>query len=188
MSELSFDAPALPGAQEVVGYWRAAGPAKWFARDDAFDRDFRSRFLGAHFAAARGELSAWEETPDGVLALMVLLDQFPRNAFRGTGHMFATDGLALAIARRAVEAGRDRLIDTELRHFIYLPFEHAEDLAAQTESVSLMSALDAETLRWAIIHRDIIVRFGRFPHRNASLGRESTPDEQRFLDEGGFAG
>ncbi|OZI53533.1 DUF924 family protein [Bordetella genomosp. 5] len=188
MTELSFDPPSALTPEEVVRFWRAAGPARWFARDEAFDRDFRARFLGAHFAAARGELAAWEGTVDGVLALLILLDQFPRNAFRGTGHMFATDGLALAIARRAIQAGNDRKVDIEMRHFIYLPFEHAEDLAAQTESVSLMSDLDAETLRWAIIHRDIIVRFGRFPHRNASLGRDSTIEEQRFLAEGGFAG
>ncbi|OZI58900.1 DUF924 family protein [Bordetella genomosp. 1] len=183
---MTHDTPAP--AHAVVSFWRDAGPAKWFARDDAFDAAFRARFLDTHFAAARGERSDWEGSAEGVLALLILLDQFPRNAFRGTAHMFATDGLALAIARRAVAAGLDVQVEPLLRHFIYLPFEHAEDIDAQNEGVSLMSGLDADTLRWAIIHRDIIVRFGRFPHRNASLGRTTTEAEQRFLDEGGFAG
>lgn len=142
-------------SSDVLDFWRHAGPQRWFARDVAFDREFRERFLEAHFAAARGELFDWEGSADGVLALLVLLDQFPRNAFRGTGHMFATDGLALAVARRAVAHGLDREVDTELRAFIYLPYEHAENIDAQQEGVELMTHLGGETLRFAIIHRDL---------------------------------
>lgn len=179
---------AVAGIDAVLSFWREAGPKRWFARDEAFDTNFRDRFLALHYAAARGELAAWEEQADGVLALLILLDQFPRNAFRGTAHMFATDGLALAVARRAVARGLDLLVDQSLRAFVYLPYEHAENLAAQQEGVRLMVPLGGETLRYAEIHRDIIARFGRFPHRNASLGRETVEDEQYFLDNGGFAG
>lgn len=183
MSDLNSVTPAA-----VVDFWRDAGPAAWFARDAAFDRRFHDRFLAAHYAAARGELSAWEETPEGVLALLILLDQFPRNAFRGTGHMFATDGLALAIAQRAVTRGLDLKVPEAMRAFIYLPYEHAENLVAQDEAIRLMRPLGGELLRYAEIHRDVIARFGRFPHRNPSLGRATSEEEQNFLDNGGFSG
>lgn len=177
----------LPSPAEIVAFWTQAGPARWFAKDDAFDAELRRLFLDAHMAAARRELDAWRDTPEGVLALMILLDQFPRNAFRGTGHQFATDPLALAIARRAVERGQHLAFDFPLRNFILLPFEHSERLEDQDRYMAL-AADDAESLRWGEIHRDIIVRFGRFPHRNRALGRETTPDEQAFLDADGFAG
>ncbi|WP_459614336.1 DUF924 family protein [Bordetella sp. 2513F-2] len=180
--------PDIPPAGEVVAFWREAGPAAWFAKDDAFDALLRRRFLGAHLAAARGALAHWAGTVEGALALMILLDQFPRNAFRGTAHMYATDGLALAHARRAIAVGLDRQAEPALRQFFYLPLEHAEDPEAQAQCVALMAELDPDALRWAELHRDIILRFGRFPHRNAMLGRVTTEDEQRFLDEGGFAG
>ncbi|OZI70709.1 DUF924 family protein [Bordetella genomosp. 12] len=183
---MSSSSTCQPSA--VLAFWRQAGPQRWFTRDVAFDDDFRRRFLEAHYAAARGELAGWEADAEGVLALLVLLDQFPRNAFRGTGHMFATDGLALAVARRAVARGLDVKVEPELRPFIYLPYEHAENNEAQEEGVRLMTPLGGETLRFAVIHRDIIARFGRFPHRNASLGRETSSEEQHFLDSGGFAG
>ncbi len=172
----------------MVGFWRQAGPRRWFARDADFDREFRECFLEVHYAAARGELAHWEGDAEGVLALLVLLDQFPRNAFRGTAHMFATDGLALVVARRAVARGLDLAVEAELRPFIYLPYEHAENIAAQEEAVRLMTPFGGETLRYALIHRDVIARLGRFPHRNASLGRDTLPEEQYFLDNGGFAG
>ncbi len=175
-------------AAAVVTFWHEAGPARWFAKDAAFDADFAGRFLDLHMAAARGEHEAWLASPDGALALMILLDQFPRNAFRGTGHMFATDGLALAYAHRAIDAGHDRQVDAALQQFFYLPLEHAEDLAQQDRSVALARRLDAEFLKWAVLHQDVIRRFGRFPHRNALLGRQTTADEQAFLDGGGFAG
>jgi len=119
---------------------------------------------------------------------MVLLDQFPRNAWRGNPHMLATDGKALAAAKQAIEAGFDRECDPALRRFFYLPFMHSEVLAEQERSVELNAALDDNTQRFAVLHRDIVARFGRFPHRNRMLGRPSTAQEQKFLDEGGFAG
>lgn len=174
--------------EQVIAFWRDAGPARWFQKDEEFDRRFRERFITAHEAAAAGELAGWQGSAEGMLALLILLDQFPRNAFRGTKRMFATDTLALDLAHRAVAAGFDLDVEPELRAFMYLPMEHAESLAEQERAVELTRPLDAETYRWAVIHRDIIARFGRFPHRNALLGRTTTADEQRFLDEGGFAG
>ncbi|HSV46069.1 MAG TPA: DUF924 family protein [Ramlibacter sp.] len=175
-------------AADVVAFWRAAGPDRWFRKDQAFDTQFRERFLAAHEAAARGEHGDWAQDADGALALLILLDQFPRNAFRGSARMFATDAQARAVAVAALAAGHDQQVAPELRNFFYLPFSHSEALADQDRAVTLARALDSDTLRWAILHREIIERFGRFPHRNAVLGRSTTPEEQRFLDEGGFAG
>jgi uncharacterized protein (DUF924 family) len=179
---------ALPSAPDVVRFWREAGPRRWFAKDDAFDAEFKSRFEAVHHAAATGALDAWAGDAEGALALLVLLDQFPRNAWRGSGHMFATDGKALAVAHAAVEAGHDRQVDPALRPFFYLPFMHSESLAEQERSVALNAELDADTQRYAVLHRDIIARFGRFPHRNKVLGRRTTAEEQQFLDRGGFSG
>lgn len=173
---------------EVVAFWRDAGPDRWFAKDDAFDRRFRTQCLALYESAARGDLASWAETPEGALALVLLLDQFPRNCFRGTARMFATDPLALQVADAAIAAGQDTAVEPDLRVFFYLPFEHSEDLADQDRSVMLAQPLSEEYLKYAVLHRDIILRFGRFPHRNAILGRSSTPEEQQFLDEGGFAG
>ena len=178
----------LPSSHEVAAFWREAGPARWFAKDEAFDAEFKSRFEAAHHAAASGMLDAWANEADGALALLVLLDQFPRNAWRGSAHMFATDGKARAIARAALAAGLDQQVESTLRPFFYLPFMHSESLADQERSVELNAALDANTQRFAVLHRDIVARFGRFPHRNPMLGRETTPEEQAFLDQGGFAG
>ncbi len=173
---------------DVLSFWSAVGPDAWFKKDSAIDARC-SAFEAAHHAAARGDLSAWEESAEGALALILLLDQIPRNVYRGSAHAFATDPLALAIADRALKAGHHRAIDLPLRIFFYLPFEHAEDLAAQARCVALMEATgDAEYAKYARVHRDIIARFGRFPHRNAALGRATTPEEQAFLDAGGFAG
>lgn len=172
---------------DVVGFWKEAGPQKWFAKDDAFDAEFRRRFHDAHVAAARRELDHWMETPEGALALMILLDQFPRNSFRGTAHQFATDPLALMFANQAVERGHHLAFEPELRNFVILPFEHSERMEDQDRYLALADG-DEELVKWGKVHRDIIVRFGRFPHRNAMLGRETTPEEQAFLDEGGFGG
>ena len=177
----------LPPSHDVIRFWREAGPARWFKKDAAFDAEFKARFETAHHAGATGALDAWTADAEGALALLVLLDQFPRNAWRGSGHMFATDGKALAVARAAVDAGFDRRVDDALRAFFYMPFMHSESLADQERCVELCADLP-DNLRFAILHRDIIRRFGRFPHRNAALGRATTPEEQRFLDEGGFAG
>ncbi|MBX3659377.1 MAG: DUF924 family protein [Ramlibacter sp.] len=180
--------PTLPSVSDVIHFWREAGPSKWFRKDEAFDTAFRNRFLAAHEAAVRGELSAWSTTADGALALLVLLDQFPRNAFRGTARMFATDAQARDVARAALAAGQDQQTDEALRNFFYLPFMHSEDPSDQDLAEELTRPLDPENHKFAVIHRDIIRKYGRFPHRNAVLGRATTPDEQQFLDDGGFAG
>lgn len=178
----------LPAAQDVVKFWRDAGPAKWFSKNAAFDAAFSGQFHDLHYCAARQELEDWINDPESALALILLLDQYPRNAFRGTGHMFATDGLALRYARQALAAGFLPRIEPALRNFVCLPFMHAEGLSVQEEAVALYRAHVPDSLSWALEHHDIIQRFGRFPHRNAELGRTTTVQEQQFLDEGGFAG
>jgi uncharacterized protein (DUF924 family) len=175
-------------AAAAVQFWRDAGAAKWFAKNDDFDTQFRNRFMHDHMAAAQRRYDDWIHTPEGSLALIILLDQFPRNAFRDTAHMFATDGLALHFARKALELGHPANIEKELRAFMYLPFEHAEDIDCQETAVQLCTELGGSTLDFAIIHHDIIFRFGRFPHRNPVLGRDTTDEEKAFLAEGGFKG
>lgn len=195
---------ALAQAQDIVAFWEAAGPRRWFRKDGAFDEALRERFLAAHEAAARGECEAWAGHATGSLALLILLDQFPRNAFRQTPRMYATDAQARAVADRAIAAGHDRAVPAVLRQFFYLPFMHSEALADQARSLALYAALAAEqaagqaekageasprdATRHAREHHDIVTRFGRFPHRNAVLGRSSTAQELAFLNEGGFAG
>jgi len=178
--------PALPS--DVIAFWSEAGPSLWFAKQEAFDRRFRETFMEAHEAACRGDLDHWQRTPGGALALVLLLDQFPRNAFRGTTRMYASDARALRTASTAIAAGHDRHIDADLRLFFYLPFAHSEVLADQERSVALCRDLDESSLAHAEGHRDIVKRFGRFPHRNVILGRDTTEEEQRFLDEGGYSG
>jgi len=176
-------------AREVVDYWRRAGEAgRWFRKDAAFDRDFGTRFRALHEAAAAGRLDGWADTAEGALALLILLDQYPRNAFRDTAHMYACDAQARRIARAALAAGHFERLEPALRLFLCLPFAHSEALADQDLSVELNARLDAESRRHAEGHRDIVRRFGRFPHRNALLGRESTVEEMEFLRGGGFAG
>ncbi len=176
-------------SSDIVTFWREAGPKAWFTKNDAFDDEIRRRFLAIHEAAAAGILTDWETTAEGALALLILLDQFPRNMFRGTARMFATDPLARAVAAGAIVRGFDAKAETQMRSFFYLPFEHSEDIADQQRSVAFYRAVgDASDLKWAEIHADIIKRFGRFPHRNAALGRVTTPEEQAFLDGGGFSG
>ena len=172
----------------VTAFWRAAGPRRWFLKDHGFDQIFRHAFLERHLAAAKGELNGWLTSSEGALALMLLLDQFPRNAFRGTAHMYATDPLARQLAARAVDAGLDQAIEPELRVFFLLPFSHAESLAEQQRAIELARRISAEQEGYARHHHDIIERFGRFPHRNRILGRETTPEEQAFIDGGGFRG
>lgn len=174
-------------AESVIDFWREAGPARWFRQDADFDARFRERFLHMHHAAARRELDAWNGDSEGALALQILLDQLPRNAFRGDAHAFATDALARHLADRAIAAGLDAAIELEMRVFLYLPFEHSESMPDQERAVALILPLGDELLRYAQIHRDVIARFGRFPHRNTVLGRVTTPEEQAFLDAGGFS-
>ena len=180
--------PPLPSSDTLLQFWREAGPQRWFRRDDGFDAGFRERFLAAHEAAATGQLDDWGATPDGALALVLLLDQFPRNAFRGTPRMYATDAQARAAADAAIAAGHDLAVDPQLRPFFYLPFMHSEALPDLERCVALNDAIGGEPARYARHHRDIVARFGRFPHRNAVLGRPSSEQEERFLAEGGFTG
>lgn len=188
MNEALPDTPA-----EILSWWRAAGRERWFGAGAAFDADVRARLLPAHEAAAAGQLVSWEETPEGAAALLILLDQVPRNVFRATPRAFATDHRARAVAERAIARGFDdaREVNTapSLRGFFYLPFMHAEDAACQQRCVHLYRAAgDEEGLAFALLHQDAIARFGRFPHRNPILGRAMTPDEQAYLDAGGFQG
>jgi uncharacterized protein (DUF924 family) len=176
-------------AAQVVAFWRDAGYQRWFERDAAFDAQCHARFLDAHFAASRRELDHWMGDADGALALVLLLDQIPRNIFRGSAHSYATDPLALHYAAAAIDAGFDREVDPMLRIFFYMPFEHSEELADQQRALALTAALDdASYSRYAVLHRDVIARFGRFPHRNVALGRINTPEEQAWLDAGGGFG
>lgn len=173
----------------VIAFWRAAGPRQWFAADPGFDQQIRDRFAKAHHAASCGTLFAWEDDAVGALALLLLTDQFPRNIYRGSAHAFATDALAREVAGRALAKGFDQATDPVLRAFFYLPFEHDETLASQDRAVALFEQLgDADSLKWAVLHRDLIVRFGRFPHRNAVMGRAPTPEETAYLADGGFTG
>jgi uncharacterized protein (DUF924 family) len=173
---------------DILAFWRDAGPDRWYKPDDAFDADVRRRFLGLWQKAAAGELSSWETSDDGALALVIVLDQFPRNMFRDDIRTYASDARAREVAHRAIERGVDARIDGALREFLYLPFMHSEHLADQLRCIELSRAAGhTESLKWAEHHAEIIRRFGRFPHRNRLLGRETTPDEQAFLDQGGFS-
>ena len=171
---------------DIVRFWRDAGPAAWFARNDAFDDQLRAQFLDEHFAAARREREAMLDDADGALAVILLLDQVPRNVFRDSAHAFAADPLAREYAQRATDAGFDQQVDSTFRIFFYLPFEHSEALADQDRAVALCEALgDANYIKYAEAHRDVIRRFGRFPHRNQALARVNTTEEQDWLDAGG---
>jgi uncharacterized protein (DUF924 family) len=180
--------PGVTSPDDILRFWRDAGPRRWFRRDEAFDALFRERFLAAHEAAVAGQLAGWVATPEGALALVLLLDQFPRNAFRGSPRTYASDPQARAAADAALAAGFDRQLDAPLRQFFYLPFMHSENLHDLDRCVALNQAVGGESLRYAQHHRDIVARFGRFPHRNAVLGRPSSEEEERFLEEGGFGG
>ena len=173
---------------DVLDFWWQAGSSKWFARNDEFDRTIRERFLTTIEAAQAGELDAWAETAHGALALILLLDQFTRNVFRNDRRAFTADPQALSIAKKSVAMGYDKAFPKDVRAFFYFPFEHAEDMDAQQVSVDLFRKTgDRDFHLYALIHLDVIRRFGRFPHRNAVLGRETTPEEQAFLDDGGFS-
>jgi uncharacterized protein (DUF924 family) len=188
---MNFDNPSasIPSPADILAFWRAAGSERWYKKDDAFDAEVRHRFLGLWEAARAGELAGWEKTDDGALALVIVLDQFPRNMFRGDARSFSTDDNACAVADRAIARGADTRIDPDLIEFLYVPFMHSERLADQERCVALFRSRGRpDNLKFAEIHADIIRRFGRFPHRNAMLGRTTTDDEQAFLDSGGFAG
>jgi len=170
-----------PSPAALLQFWRDAGAGRWFKHDPAFDAAFRERFLAAHEAAVAGELSDWGASAEGALALVLLLDQFPRNAFRDTPRMYASDAQARAVADAALQRGFDREVEPALRQFFYLPFMHSERLPDLERCVALNREQGGESLRYALHHRDIVERFGRFPHRNAVLGRTSTEEEIDFL-------
>lgn len=173
----------------VVDFWRGVvADGLWMVKDPDFDRVFRERFLDLHMDAAARRCDGWIESPDGALALMVLLDQFPRNAFRETAHMYATDGLARMFAREAERRGHMAQVDDGFRVFFIFPFTHSEELADQETSIALSARISQERAQRVSGHRDIILRFGRFPHRNPVLGREHTREEEAFLAGGGFSG
>ena len=192
MSKTPVEAQALLdfwfGAPGAAGYGQ---PRKaWFVKKPAFDAQVRERFLGLHGRALSGELRHWEATPLSLLALIILLDQLPRNMFRGQAASFAGDPQALAAARLMVARAWDTPLPPAMRGFVYLPYEHAEDVMAQEESMRLFASLPAgaerdDLLAWARKHHEVIRRFGRFPHRNGILGRASTPDEEAFLAQPG---
>jgi uncharacterized protein (DUF924 family) len=181
--------------REVLRFWFGEGPAyasrpEWFRKNEAFDREIERRFGPLIQAALQEGLPTWDDSAESSLARVIVLDQFTRNVFRNTPKAFAGDAQALAVARRMVADGQDLALDPVRRGFVYMPFEHAEDLPAQNESVRLFTRLDAEApaaeaLDYAHRHREIVARFGRFPHRNAILGRQSTPDEVTFLQQPG---
>lgn len=174
---------------DIVDFWREAGArGKWFDKDRKFDSAFRDRFLDVHMQVAARRHDDWMATDEGSHALLILSDQFPRNAFRGTGHMYATDPLARHFARRATEAGHMERVAVDMRLFFCLPLAHSEDVLDQDLSVALNATLGQVWLEHAEGHRAIIRRFGRFPHRNPILGRVTTAEEAHFLAAGGFQG
>ncbi len=174
-------------AVDILFFWWQAGPERWFSSNAAFDRQIADRFMGTYHHAASGELDHWEAAPHGALALLIVLDQLPRNMFRETPRAFATDSKALAMSRKAV-ARRDHLAyPVPARQFFFLPFEHAEDMEAQTIAVDHFRKYgDEQGYFYALLHMDVIRRFGRFPHRNKILGRKNTAAEEAFLKEGGL--
>ena len=176
-------------AAEILSFWRDAGRDRWYRRDDAFDRQVRARYLELWRKASAGELSCWETSDDGALALTIVLDQFPRNMFRDDALTYSSDALAREVAARAIDRGVDTRIEAALLEFLYMPFMHSEHLPDQLRCVELFRGTEnAENLGYAERHADIIRRFGHFPHRNRILGRPTTPEEQAFLDAGGFSG
>lgn len=178
---------AMPN--EVISFWREAGKDRWWKKNDDFDRDVTSRFMATWLSASRGDLAFWESSDEGLLALIIVLDQFPRNMFRGDPRSFVTDAQALAVAERAVERGTDLRVENDFQQFVYMPFMHSEQLAHQHRCVELFRAAENTfNLKFAEEHADIIRRFGRFPHRNKILDRDTTTEEQVFLDSGGFSG
>ncbi|WP_102960878.1 DUF924 family protein [Mangrovicella endophytica] len=182
MSRYSLD------PQVIVDFWRELGADRWFVKDPELDETIRQRFGDVYEQAAQGLLDHWQETPTGALALVILLDQFPRNMFRGTPQAFATDAKALAIAHMALERGDQHAVGEDVNQFLALPLMHSEQLSDQEACVEWMGQIGEANLPFAEEHRDIIRRFGRFPHRNVILGRPSSETELTFLAEGGFGG
>lgn len=175
--------------QEVTRFWQQAGEARWFTKNAAFDGALKVRFGQALEEAKGGAFDSWCETPEGTLGIILLLDQVSRNIHRGSSLAFAADPQALRIARQAIGRGFHQQLPAPDARWLIMPYEHAEDLDAQRRGVALFQTMGlSDMAHWAQVHLDIIARFGRFPHRNAVLGRPSTADELAFLSAGGFAG
>ena len=184
--------------EQILNFWFGSPESSnygkrrkiWFSKDPNFDRDISDRFLSDYEAAVAGHYNGWTVFPDGCLALILLFDQFPRHIFRGDRRAFTTDDQALATAQQAIAQGFDQALLPVQRMFIYLPFEHSENLEHQRLSVELLRPLSddpetADTFPYAVRHKEIIERFGRFPHRNQILGRTTTPEEAEFLKQPG---
>ena len=173
--------------ETVLTFWfNETSPLQWWKVDAAFDKAVRERFGALHRAARLGELWEWRQQPRGRLAEIIVLDQFPRNMYRGTPQAFAGDAMALALAQEAIAGGHDRTLAAKERAFLYMPYQHSESRVIQAESIRLFEALgEAEQLDFARRHKAIIDRFGHFPHRNAILGRQSTAEEVEFLKQPG---
>ena len=176
--------PTLPSGEDVLTFW-FADPGQWWKKDPGFDAKVRDYFLALHSAIERDERDDWLETPRGTLAYVIVLDQFSRNMFRDSARMFESDARALAAARRALDCGFDRVLSADERMFLYMPLMHSEDIADQDRCVGLFGSALQDYLGYAERHRDIVRRFGRFPHRNALLGRQSTSEELEFLKQPG---
>jgi uncharacterized protein (DUF924 family) len=171
---------------EIIKFWFGLDPKQWYRRDEKLDAEIAARFGDIYAALKGGVPESWLQSPQGFLAAVIVLDQLPRNMFRGSARAFATDGAALALAKRASEEGVDAKLPPVQRAFLYMPFQHAEDEGDQARSVGLFTALgNPDNLDFAQRHKAIIDRFGRFPHRNETLGRESTPEEREFLKQPG---
>ncbi len=191
--------PDIPQPNDVLHFWFDRQPGElstgntrkvWFTKNPVFDQEIRSRFLGLYEQAVIGKLNHWQETPEGCVALIIVLDQFPRNMFRGKPRAFATDEQALSVAEAAIVRGFDQQLVPVQRWFLYLPFMHSENLAHQQRSVELFASLRddpdvSSAYPFALRHQDVVERFGRFPHRNAILDRPSTPEELEFLQQPG---
>ena len=188
----------MTAADDILAFWFGTGDQApgthsrevWFKKSSAFDAEVTARWKQLFERAVRGELAKWAQSPRSALALILVLDQFPRNIFRDSARAFASDARALEIARESIARGFDRQLAPVERWFVYMPFEHAEMIDAQTEALRLFTQLRDETglsepLLWAQKHHEVVARFGRFPHRNALLGRASTPEEAVFLRQPG---
>ena len=177
--------------EEILSFWFGAPDdadygkpqAKWFEKNDNFDAEIKQRFEQVMIDAAAGKLDDMAESPEGAVALLIMLDQFPRNVYRGSAEAFASDEHARTVATRVLERGFDQQVAPVMRSFMYLPFEHSEDLADQERSLELFTKLGGSGIEWAEKHHVIIERFGRFPHRNEVLGRASTPEETELLTQ-----
>ena len=174
--------------QEIIDFWyKESQPQDWFVKNTEFDKQIHDRFLPVYNQAIKGELYTWRITPQGRLAEIIVLDQFARNLFRNNPQAFAYDTMALALAQEAIQAGDDKKLEQNQRWFLYMPFMHSESKAIHEQSIKLFTELgQQQTLQHAIDHKKIIDQFGRYPHRNKVLGRNSTPEEVEFLNNSNY--